>query len=78
MFGRRRRELEAENLALLKKCATRAIENRVAWRRLRELQDFNSCPTCAKKHTKVCTFLPGPDEPVRINCPHYTRAVVSE
>lgn len=34
------------------------------------------CSTCAGNFTKVCTCLPGPDEPVRINCPHYTKAEV--
>lgn len=68
MFGRRsRRELEwlrAENLELRKMLTV------LLWQ--------GSCIDCAKKYTEVCTCLPGPDEPMRINCPHYTKAVIGK
>lgn len=36
------------------------------------------CSTCAKKFANVCAYPPGPNEPVRINCPHYTEAEVGK
>lgn len=63
MFGRRsRRELEAENYGL-----------RVM---LTKLLTQGSCIDCGRGSAGVCTCKPGPDEPVRINCPHYTKMEV--
>ncbi len=119
MFGRRsKRELEAENEVLKKRCERLLAENglhleyirnqqglietkdreyerlkaeyRGQWEKLKtweqryknldeKYQQFlllPDCSTCAGNFTKVCTCLPGPDEPVRINCPHYTKAEV--
>lgn len=72
-------QLEAENKGL-------KTENRDLWEKLKAqneiameylaILELGDCNTCAKKRTKVCSFLPGPGEPVRINCPHYTKTEV--
>lgn len=67
-------QLEAENKVLLEKLK----EQHTMVAQFLDLMAMGDCNTCAKKRTKVCTFLPGPDEPVRINCPHYTKAEVSK
>lgn len=75
MFGRRRREIEllkAENAGLHEMLK----HYDAIVRKYLDLMALGDCSTCAKQRTKVCTCLPGPDEPVRINCPHYTKAEV--
>lgn len=65
MFGRRsRRELEAENQML--------------WGLLRELMDLGTCSSCGRSLAGVCNYKPVPGKPVRINCPHYTKAEVGK
>lgn len=65
-------QLEAEN----KELREMLKHHDAIVRKYLDLLEMGDCSNCAKKRTKVCTFLPGPDEPVRINCPHYTKTEV--